>query len=65
MRIEPELAGVSVVILGNFNPSIFTPAWFGWRGLLPAGMVESADLRIANPQITEVHSRLAPPVRRS
>ncbi len=53
MRIEPELAGVSLVLLGNFNPSIFVPAWFGWRGLLSQEVVDSADLTIAHPQITQ------------
>ena len=35
MRIEPEISGVSVVLLGDFNPAIFTPAWFALHGLLP------------------------------
>ena len=39
-------------MLGNFNPSIFTPAWFGWHDLLPEKTVEVADLKIAQPQIT-------------
>ena len=39
-------------MLGNFNPSIFTPAWFGWHDLLPEKTVEAADLKIAQPQIT-------------
>lgn len=53
MRIEPENAGVSVVLLGNFNPSIFTPAWFGWHGLISERMVDTADTKIVNPQISE------------
>ena len=27
MRIEPELTGCSIVLLGSFNPKIFTPEW--------------------------------------
>lgn len=51
MRIEPEIAGVSLVMLGHFNPAIFTPAWFGWNGLLSERTVETADTKIVHPQI--------------
>ncbi len=52
MRIAPEISGVSLVLIGNFNPSIFTPGWFGWQDLLPKGTVDAAELQIAQPQIT-------------
>lgn len=52
MRIEPEIAEVSLVLLGRFNPVIFTPAWFGWHELLPRKTIEIADTNIAHPQIT-------------
>ena len=52
MRIAPEITGASVVFIGNFNPSIFTPAWFGWHKLLPQGTVDVSELQIAQPQIT-------------
>ena len=52
MRIAPEISGVSLVLIGNFNPSIFTPAWFGWQNLLPKGTVDAAELQIAQPEIT-------------
>ena len=52
MRIEPEIADVSLVFLGKFNPAIFTPAWFGWRGFLSERVVRTAELKIAQPQIT-------------
>lgn len=53
MRIEPEISGVSVVLLGDFNPAIFTPAWFALHGLLPESVADSADLRVAHQQVTE------------
>ena len=53
MRIEPEISGVNVVLLGDFNPAIFTPAWFALHGLLPKHVAESAELRVANQQVTE------------
>ena len=53
MRIEPEISGVAVVLLGSFNPAIFTPAWFGLQGLLPKATVESAELGVAHSSVTE------------
>ena len=53
MRIVPEISGVSVVLLGDFNPAIFTPAWFVLHGLLPEDVAESAELRVAHRQVTE------------
>ncbi len=51
MRIEPEIAGVSLVVRGHFNPAIFTPAWFGWNELLPEKTVQIAGTKIVHPQI--------------
>jgi len=51
MRIESEIGGVAIVLLGSFNPAIFTPAWFERHGLLPPG-AGNANLRIAHPEIT-------------
>ena len=53
MRIEPELSGAAIILAGDFNPAIFTPAWFAMHNLLPKGIVDSADLRVAHPQVTE------------
>ena len=52
MRIEPEISGVEVVLLGDFNPAIFTPAWFALHGLLPRAVADSADLQVAHRQLT-------------
>ena len=52
MRIEPEIDGVDVVLLGDFNPAIFTPAWFALNGLLPESAAASAELQIAHQRIT-------------
>ncbi|MDE2741113.1 MAG: hypothetical protein OXI58_05965 [Gemmatimonadota bacterium] len=53
MRIEPEISGVNVVLLGDFNPAIFTPAWFALHGLLPESVADSAELHVAHQQGTE------------
>ncbi len=53
MRIEPEISGAGVVMLGAFNPAIFAPAWFVLHGLLPERAADSAKVEIIHPQATE------------
>ena len=53
MRIEPEISGIGIVVLGSFNPAIFTPAWFALHSLLPESVAESAELKVAHQQITQ------------
>ena len=52
MRIEPEISGVSVVLLGEFNPAIFTPAWFALHEILPSGVATNSKLQVAHEQVT-------------
>lgn len=52
MRIEPEISGVAIVMVGHFNPAIFAPAWFALHGLLPEKVAESAKLQVAHDQVT-------------
>ena len=52
MRIEPEISGANVILLGDFNPAIFTPAWFALHGLLPKSVAESSNLQAAHQQVT-------------
>lgn len=66
LRIEPERAGVGVVLLGDFNPAILTPSWFALNQLLPKGLADEAELTIAHPQHTEfqagwLHLQATPP----
>lgn len=52
MRIEPEISGVGIVVLGDFSPAIFTPAWFALHDLLPKNVADNADLKVAHKQVT-------------
>ena len=52
MRIEPEISGVAIVLVGNFNPAIFTPAWFALHELLPQRVAMSAELEVAHRELT-------------
>lgn len=50
--IQPEIDSAEVVVLGDFNPAIFTPAWFALHGLLSENAADSANLEIAGPALT-------------
>ena len=52
MQIEPEIGEVSVVLRGQFNPAIFSPAWFALNKLLGQGLVDGAQLEICSGEIT-------------
>ena len=52
MLIVPEIGGTSIVLIGRFNPAIFTPAWFELHTLLPEGTAEIANLEVAHAQAT-------------
>ena len=54
MRIEPTIAGASIVLVGNFNPAILAPDWFVRQGLVKEQAVirDDPDL-IIHPQIAQ------------
>ena len=56
MRITPEIDGASIAVLGNFNPAIFTPAWFALHRLLPESVATGARLTVAHEQVSEFNA---------
>lgn len=44
-----ELEGVTIVVLGNFNPSIFSPAWFRLHNLIGEAEAEQAQVHMIVP----------------
>ena len=48
----PEISGVSVVLLGSFNPAIFQPAWFGSKNLIRTKEADDAKVELIHPQIS-------------
>ena len=52
MRIEPDIAGTQIVLLGAFNPAIFTPAWFALHGLLSENQADTVEPEIVHNQIS-------------
>jgi hypothetical protein len=52
--IEPKIAGASIVLVGNFNPAIFSPDWFIRHGLVNEQAVQRDDPDfIVHPQIAQ------------
>lgn len=46
-----RIDGVSVVLLGSFNPPIFQPAWMAGQGLLDQADADSATINIIHAQV--------------
>lgn len=46
---QPKIKGHNIVLIGNFNPLIFQPAWFGAEGLLQKLESEKATVEIIHP----------------
>lgn len=53
MRIEPEISGVQIVVLGKFNPVIFTPAWFALNKLLRESVTTNAQVQVIHRQVAD------------
>ncbi|MGH6816460.1 MAG: hypothetical protein ACREC6_12220 [Hyphomicrobiaceae bacterium] len=53
MLIEPEIAGASIVLIGNFNPAIFSPDWF-----IRQGAIKQQEIVADDPNFI-VHSQVA------
>jgi hypothetical protein len=50
---EYDVASTSIVLLGSFNPSIFSPAWFGRYSLLSDEEVAAAKVGVIHPDLTQ------------
>jgi hypothetical protein len=50
--IEPDLSELSIVLIGNFNPTIFQPSWLARHGLITDGAAQSAAIAVIHPDIT-------------
>jgi hypothetical protein len=50
---QPDLRGFSIVLLGDFNPKIFQPAWFSAQKLIREMEYETADIRVVHSEITD------------
>lgn len=48
---QPQIQGVTVVLLGDFNPKIFQPAWFSAEGLIRDKEAEKAEIEIIHSDV--------------
>jgi len=48
---QPKIKGHSIVLIGNFNPKIFQPSWFGSQGLLQKQEAEEAEVEIIHSDV--------------
>lgn len=51
-RVKPELEAASIVMRGNFNPSIFQPAWLAAHDLIAAEDAEKSEVDVISTQVT-------------
>lgn len=52
LHLEPEQTILSVVLTGEFNPSIFHPAWFSQNELLPQQETDSVEEMICTNEVS-------------
>ncbi len=50
-EIKAKIQEVNIVIIGNFNPQIFQPYWFGIQGLIREEEVSDAKIKIIHSDI--------------
>ncbi len=53
MHYTPEISSASIVLVGKFNPAIFTPAWFAKVGIITDSELGSSATRVVHPEITQ------------
>lgn len=53
LRIEPEIVGVDIVLLGDFNPAIFSPRWFSANGLIRETAADEAELGVVHQEVAD------------
>lgn len=50
--VYPEVQGVSIVALGNFNPVIFQPLWFSVHNLIREDEASAAEVKLIHNEVT-------------
>ena len=51
INLKPSIQGHHIVLVGDFNPKIFQPAWFGAEELLRKGEADGAQVEIIHPEV--------------
>ncbi len=53
LRIEPEIVQVDIVLVGDFNPAIFSPRWFSAHGLIRESAADGAELGVVHQEVAD------------
>ncbi len=53
MRFEPLAQSATIVMVGSFNPAIFSPSWLALHKVIAPEDVEGAEIALIHPQISE------------
>jgi hypothetical protein len=48
---------VSIVLVGNFNPAIFQPAWLAAKGLIRESEASAAVVEVIHPELAQYRER--------
>ncbi len=48
---KPVIYNLSIVLVGNFNPSIVNPSWLAYKKLIRESEVENATIKIIHPDL--------------
>src|SRR5688572_17309961 len=49
--MKPEVEAMSIVLVGAFQPSLFTPAWFAHTGLIREEAAKDANIEVIHPEV--------------
>jgi hypothetical protein len=52
MVVVPQIRGLTIVLIGDFNPTIFQPAWFAAQGFITDEEARTAAIGIIHPDVT-------------
>lgn len=50
MQTSPQFEGVNIVLLGQFNPAFFQPAWLAAENLVRPQEADSAEVQLIHPE---------------
>lgn len=50
--MKPEIQDISIVLVGDFNPKIFHPAWFSSVGLVQFGDISDAKIDLISSDVS-------------
>jgi hypothetical protein len=49
--LNAEVEGLTIVLVGSFNPAIFQPAWLAAQKLIPEAEAEKAAINVITPDV--------------